>query len=301
MNLWDLSLQLKSFEEALKLFRERGRSCFFPINLMERILSFEKPDVIVVTSGKRAEKAAAFSANKMDVKVVRIVDLLGENLKIPYKATVCVLNDYAKANILSCNENLNERDVVVTGQPNIEPTYTEKHFEDFIKRYNLDKFDKVISFFSQPNIAYREDILVEFIKLMQKRPNFMGIWKTHPNEQMDLYTGYLNTLPQNLLIVKEEDTNLILSKSNLVITFYSTVGLQAIAADKPLITVNFSKNAHPVEYDKLGCALPVKNTEEFENAINLLLESSNSDARNLHARLREARKKLMPLPGRPKI
>jgi len=56
----------------------------------------------------------------------------------------------------------------------------------------------------------------------------------------------LNTLPQNLLIVKEEDTNLILSKSNLVITFYSTVGLQAIAADKPLITVNFSKNAHPV-------------------------------------------------------
>jgi len=42
MNLWDLSLQLKSFEEALKLFRERGRSCFFPINLMERILSFEK-------------------------------------------------------------------------------------------------------------------------------------------------------------------------------------------------------------------------------------------------------------------
>jgi len=56
MNLWDLSLQLKSFEEALKLFRERGRSCFFPINLMERILSFEKPDVIVVTSGKRAEK-----------------------------------------------------------------------------------------------------------------------------------------------------------------------------------------------------------------------------------------------------
>jgi len=67
----------------------------------------------------------------------------------------------------------------------------------------------------------------------------------------------LNTLPQNLLIVKEEDTNLILSKSNLVITFYSTVGLQAIAADKPLITVNFSKNAHPVEYDKLGCALPV--------------------------------------------
>jgi len=135
--------------------------------------------------------------------VVRIVDLLGENLKIPYKATVCVLNDYAKANILSCNENLNERDVVVTGQPNIEPTYTEKHFEDFIKRYNLDKFDKVISFFSQPNIAYREDILVEFIKLMQKRPNFMGIWKTHPNEQMDLYTGYLNTLPQNLLIVKK--------------------------------------------------------------------------------------------------
>jgi len=56
-----------------------------------------------------------------------------------------------------------------------------------------------------------------------------------------------------------------------------------------------------VEYDKLGCALPVKNTEEFENAINLLLESSNSDARNLHARLREARKNSCPLPGRPKI
>jgi len=121
--------------------------------------------------------------------VVRIVDLLGENLKIPYKATVCVLNDYAKANILSCNENLNERDVVVTGQPNIEPTYTEKHFEDFIKRYNLDKFDKVISFFSQPNIAYREDILVEFIKLMQKRPNFMVYGKPIPTSKWTYIPG----------------------------------------------------------------------------------------------------------------
>ncbi|GAE87222.1 CDP-glycerol glycerophosphotransferase family protein [Acetivibrio straminisolvens] len=254
MNLWDLSVQFESFEKAVELFNESGKNCFLPVNSMERILSCEKPDVTVVTCGKRAEKAAAFSANKMGIKVVRIVDLLGENLEIPYKAKVCVLNSYAKANILSSNKNMDEQDVVVTGQPNIEPTYTKEQLRDFIKKYSLDRFNKVISFFSQPNIAYREDVLLEFIKLMEKRTNFMGIWKTHPNEQMDLYTKYLNTLPPNLLILKEEDTNLILSKSDLVITFYSTVGLQAIAADKPLITVNFSKNAHPVEYDKLGCA-----------------------------------------------
>ncbi|ODM27454.1 capsular biosynthesis protein [Clostridium sp. Bc-iso-3] len=289
MNLWDLSIQLGNFKEALKLFKQSGRSCFFPINSMEKILSYEKPDVTVVTCGKRAEKAAAFSANKMGINVVRIVDLLKENWRIPYKAKVCVLNDYAKASILSSNKDLDEQNVFVTGQPNIELNYTKELLDDFIEKYNLDKFDKVISFFSQPNIAYRDEVLVGFIELLQKRRNFMGIWKIHPNEQLDLYKKYIDILPSNLLILKEEDTNLILKESDLVITFFSTVGLQAIAADKPLITVNFSKTPHPVEYDKLGCALLVKNIAEFEDAINLLIENSN-----LHARFHEARKKLMP-------
>jgi len=56
-----------------------------------------------------------------------------------------------------------------------------------------------------------------------------------------------------------------------------------------------------VEYDKLGCALPVKNTEEFENAINLLLESSNQMPVIYMPASGRQGKNSCPLPGRPKI
>lgn len=286
INLWDLSLKYDSFKKALNEFTLNGRKCFFPINSMGRIIKRESPDVLVVTSGQRAEKAAAISANKMDISVVRIIDLLGDNLVIPYKARICVLNDYAKKNIINNNIDINEKDVFVTGQPNIELKYKNNDRLKFYQKNNLDKFERIVSFFSQPNIPDRINIFTEYIKFFKANPNYFGIWKLHPNEELDLYESIANQTPCNLVLIRESDTNVIINESNLVITFYSTVGLQAIIAGKPLITVNLSEKDYPITYDKLGCARLVSNINNFQNTIKLLLLDNDIENEFFEARKR---------------
>lgn len=285
INLWDISLQNDSFDEALSDFKLNGRKCFFPINSMERIIKHESPDVLVVTSGQRSEKAAAIVANKMDVQVVRIIDLLGENLVIPYDAKVCVMNDYAKKNILESNSQINKQDVFITGQPNVELKYDYSDQIKFYQDNNLDKYEKKVSFFSQPNIPYRSRVLKEYINFFESNPNYFGVWKLHPNEEIDLYESFSNQTPPNLIIVEDSDTNVLINESDLVITFYSTVGLQAIVAGKLLLTINLSEKDFPITYDKLGCARLVSDISHFQNTINHLLTSNNIndqffDARN---------------------
>lgn len=285
INLWDLSLQYENFDKCLNEFKLNGRRGFFPINLMERIIRYENPDVLVVTSGQRSEKAAAIVANKMDIQVVRIIDLLGENLVIPYDAKVCVMNDYAKNNILESNSKINTNDVFVTGQPNIELKYNYRDQIKFYQNNNLDKYEKKVSFFSQPNIPYRSIVFKEYIKLFESNSNYFGVWKLHPNEDISLYDNLVNQLPPNLIVVKDDDTNVLIEESNLVITFYSTVGLQAIVAGKLLLVINLTKKDFPIDYAKLGCAKLVRNVSDFQNTINYLLKNNINndefyDARN---------------------
>lgn len=288
INLWDLSLQLGSIDAALNFFYSKGRREFFPINAIEKILKYENPTIVVVTSGQRFEKAVAIAANKMNINVVRIIDLLGEDLNIPYQANVCVLNNYAKKNVISNNNQLDDKNVIVTGQPNIEFKYDKEEHYNFIEEYKIDKFDKVISFFSQPKINSRENIFEEFINYLKDNPNNLGIWKLHPNEKMTIYKEF-KSLTNNLVIIKNCNANLILEESDLVITFYSTVGLQAVIAGKNLITVNLSEKKYPIEYDKLGCAKLVDNIDAFKETIESFLESKNGDY-NFH----EAREMLTP-------
>lgn len=285
INLWDLSLQYENFDKCLNEFKLNGRRGFFPINLMERIIRYENPDVLVVTSGQRSEKAAAIVANKMDIQVVRIIDLLGENLVIPYDAKVCVMNDYAKNNILESNSKINTNDVFVTGQPNIELKYNYRDQIKFYQNNNLDKYEKKVSFFSQPNIPYRSIVFKEYIKLFESNSNYFGVWKLHPNEDISLYDNLVNQLPPNLIVVKDDDTNVLIEESNLVITFYSTVGLQAIVAGKLLLVINLTEKDFPIDYAKLGCAKLVRNVSDFQNTINYLLKNNINndefyDARN---------------------
>src|SRR5699024_5356157 len=123
INLFDLSRKYKSTTKALSEYNKSGRSIFNPSYSVGKILDYEMPDVIVVTYGQRMEKTMAVESNKRGRDVIRIVDLLGENMIIPYNAKECVMNKYAKKNLLQNNNHIMAEDIYVTGQPNLESKY----------------------------------------------------------------------------------------------------------------------------------------------------------------------------------
>ena len=110
---WDLVHTLDSEKEAYARFEEKGRKAFCPINVMKRILEFERPNMVIVTCDVRMEKAAGIAANIMEIPVLN-VHYLPELAPLPYEADVCVMNEYARKYI-SDHNIVPEKRVHVTG------------------------------------------------------------------------------------------------------------------------------------------------------------------------------------------
>ncbi|KUO75979.1 MAG: hypothetical protein APF77_24460 [Clostridia bacterium BRH_c25] len=283
INILDISIQKGSKKDAMDLFEEKGRGAFFPYYSIKRIVEYEKPDAILVTCGQRTEKAAGVVGEELNIPVVRVIDLLGEDDVLPYKASVCVMNEIVKNNILKNNPHLKGSDIFVTGQPNIELAGDTMKFQTFNSMYNIHKYNKIITFFSQPRNTQREQVINHLIKLFIQKPNYLCLYKLHPNEDIGLYNKYMSIKPQNLVIEKNIDLNSAILFTDIAITFFSTVGLQLIAQDKPLITVNLSKTPYSTDYSKYNCSVEIQDLALLGDTIESLFDYNHDLSKKLKA------------------
>jgi hypothetical protein len=288
LNIYDLSLQMGSIEKAEVFFHKHGRKEFYPYHTMKKIIQHENPDVIFVTCSVRSEKAAAIIGNELQIPVVRVVDLLGDREDIPYQAKVCVINEIAKKNIIDYNSHLKGADIIITGQPNLEPTYDYNELFSLKERYNTDKYKGIISFFSQPKNSQRGKVIEKLIEIFNSKPEYFCFYKLHPNEDEEFYKKYLSVIPPNMLLKKHIETNCIVVLSDIVMTFNSTVGLQAVYTNKPLITINLSDLPYKTEYSRYGCAVLLTDLDLLEQYIEKLLDPNDE----LNIKLAVNRKKI---------
>jgi hypothetical protein len=87
--------------EALRQYAVKGRHCFLPIDVLERILDRVKPDLVVSTSAPRAEHAAFLAARRLGIPSVCLIDTFIQDdamrLGAPgYADAICVLNESVK-------------------------------------------------------------------------------------------------------------------------------------------------------------------------------------------------------------
>ena len=62
-------------EMAAKLYSEKGRQVFNPMNTIRRFLEEESPDLLVATNSPRAERAAINVARELGIASVCLIDL----------------------------------------------------------------------------------------------------------------------------------------------------------------------------------------------------------------------------------
>jgi glycosyltransferase involved in cell wall biosynthesis len=110
------------------------------------------------------------------------------------------------------------------------------------------------------------------IKSMINFPEKQLVIKLHPGDNIDIHRRILSAIGDDKSIIcRDIDTYELLHACDLLITYYSTVALEAMLFDKPVITVNLFGKTDIFPYAQSGAALGVYREAELVPAIRKAL------------------------------
>ena len=266
LGYWNLVQNLGS-QEAKIQFTKFGRKAFCPVDVMTKILQYEKPDVVVVTADVRVERASGIAANKLGIPVVHIQDL-PEMDKLTYKASVCVMNQYARDYILQ-HKAASEEMLYITGQPVIESNTVvdPSEIQKMKKNFCFEKYKKIIVYLEQPlnlDIPEMEEFLLQE---SFRHPDYLYIIKLHPNQDFDKQVEF--NFDCNYLKIRDCNLKALLSLADLAITRDSNSGLEAAMMGVPLIVVGLKEPVR-VDFSKYGIAKKANSIQEIKSIIECI-------------------------------
>ncbi len=276
-------------EKAAEIFADRGRLNFFPLNTLCKFLKAQRPNVVVATNSPRAEQSAITAAGKLNIPSICLVDLFmlhDQQKKIlsqaNYANKVCVISDFAKQNLISAGRDAD--DIIVTGNTAFDRAveYRGKGGQFRIKKA-WGKKSKVILWASKiesndnsaakfsTNLGLSSDIEKKLIDIVSTRENWILVIRPHPSEK-----NREESLLENVELSSPLD-NLyeLLSSVDVVVTIASTVGLEALLFDKPVITINLSPENNNSFFSKMDISHKVDNAVDLENTLEELLSGNN--------------------------
>ncbi len=175
--------------------------------------------------------------------------------------------------------NYPDNSIIKTGFIRTDIIPRLKNIED--KRlFNIGDEQKIIVFASQPikDAVMRKRVAFEVFAGVKNIDNCRLIVKLHPAEMNDI--EYYKIIAadagcNDVIINGAIDLYLLISKADIVITSFSTVGLESVFFNKPLITIDPLKQDIQGYYkDKI--AFLASNSKELSNYIQKLLNGSLS-------------------------
>lgn len=188
--------------------------------------------------------------------------------------------------------------IVICGNPkfdhfkNMDPRKSKKYLES---SFNIDSKKKLVVIGMSRWHRNDEIWMSNLIKFCNKH-NFEVVIKIHPSYKITVdgtsqnKIKMINETCKDLKYYISYDMNIyeLLAASDLLITEYSNIGVEASFLEKPIVIVNFLKedtDLYPERLDKYGAAMYV---EEYSKLEDIILEILN---KNMHLdKLKEARK-----------
>ncbi len=213
---------------------------------------------------------------------------------IPMPDTIAVTGQYYQ-NLLTKKSFYHAKKVVVTGQPRYDPLnklegYSKKEFCD---KNNISYYKKIILVTTFPvgleQLSYNRAIFVStLLKNITNLSSVEIIIKPHPREDGNYYSRFLRRGVSFRLLSKRDDTYEALYACDVLITFSSTTGLEAMIMDKPVVVINLTGEPEGIPYVKSGAAIGVHKEEDLVPAIKGTLYN-----KEVRKKLAEARKKFV--------
>ena len=280
------------------------------IEVMKRVIDVEKPDIIVaaceygaygrsaVVEGRLREiptigiQHGAFDPNNFDYRYIAheiTTDGRLDPNHCPIPDKTVVYGTYNK-DILIGLCGFPEDSVVVTGQPRYDMLYHADTFyskEKFLKKYKVNPDHKIVLWATACHGLSNEENIKNFNAVFRATQNLKDvalIIKQHPREggrYTKMIEKYLDNYKITAVITpKSSDTYEQLYVCNVMLTKTSTVVVEAVALNTPVIILNLSGDSDIVDYVKEGVALGVYKEEDLQPVIEKLLEDDTELARN---------------------
>jgi hypothetical protein len=177
--------------------------------------------------------------------------------------------------ILSEKGNYDPDSLVITGQIRtdiIEVLEKRKSSLEFRKAHPGKTLILFASQF-QRDLALRERAAIDILQIAKKTMSSHLIIKLHPSEKNE--AGYYHSLAnevgcRNYEIKYYTDLYLLISRSDIISTCFSTVGTEAIYFNKPLIIIDYLKQDIQ-NYYKSGIALQATNNLELQQFVEMVV------------------------------
>jgi UDP-N-acetylglucosamine 2-epimerase len=152
--------------------------------------------------------------------------------------------------------------------------------------------DRLIVLATQPSWPSHTEKMIRAVMLaMAEFPDVRLVLKIHPRESLETYLRLLDN-PRyahcDVGVVADVDLHALLATSEVVVTAFSNVALEAALLDKPVLTVNLTGESDPLPFAQNGVSAGARTRDEIIEQINSLL----NDPMALHA-LRARRHRYM--------
>lgn len=267
--IYDL-IQSKGETEAWNLFKTKGRKAFLPVSVMKKVLQYYQPDVVVITASPRTEKACGIAADLLEIPVIRINDLPVNLDHIGHKCRLCVMNEWAKKNALQTS-GLSPESIYVTGQPVFEENNIIENttYERVKQEIHFDAYAYHVVLFTRNGVD-QSQIINDIYDIAKDMPDVLFVIKLHPNQLLKSCTQ--ESKKQNNVHMTKERAKEYLQLADLVITEYSTTGLEATLLGKPLIVNNYYSESYELDYVAMGIAEKASSKEELQDKIVGMLD-----------------------------
>jgi UDP-N-acetylglucosamine 2-epimerase len=274
-------------------------SCYFSARLKDHIRDYEmvrsmieeeKPD-IVVYPGETSEfgRTLFHLCRKNNIPCIGIQHgVLGNRLRLtltkqeasgttpdycPIPTVTAVYGDEYKR-ILIREGHYPRSSIEVTGSQRFDEIIKKQAMfkkQGIYRKFGIKK-QKIVLLVTSP-VPENEIMTRAVFNTMKKFPDIQLIVKLHPLEADKLYRNLLKETGSNAIITTETDIYELLNACEIMITHLSTVGLEAMILDKPVITINISGKPDPVDYARKKAALGVYREQDLVLAIENLLKN----------------------------
>ena len=269
-------------EAAKDLYEKHGRHIFLPLQTLEKILRKLNPDFVVATNSPRAEQAALLMAKKLSIPSLCIVDhfdlrdVRGRLSGFGYGSKICVFNPYIRDRLLEVGRKPEE--IVVTGNPAFDELFSSEYItlkKAYIQTYNLTKGKTILWARSvmQGDLDIANAVEKKLIEFALENPDYSLVVRPHPNEP-----GRSVPAAKNIILSdRTEKAAVVLHAADLVVTLYSTLGLEAYLLGKKVIQYTPTRHFHEVDWTIHDMAIGVHKISDLEETIRSELRAQQSN------------------------
>lgn len=270
---------------------------------VERLFNIETPKIIIVTNEREFNaRICAIAARRKKIRSIGLIREMFADLpdRDPPLYTDKEIVDGKYSYELLLKRGISPDKLIISANPRWDELFFKKEHpqkEAICDKLNINSDKKLIvltTTFLSPYMRKEE-----YKKLIKNvcaalKGDFLChlVIKLHPadNNGNLAYAVCRETGIENVTIIRDIDIFDLISASTLLITSYSTAGLEAIMMDKPVMAVNLSMVRPEMSpFVSAGVAVGVYKEEALAGALKDILEN-----RQLQEKLKIARQRFIP-------